>query len=140
MKGRTMSAFEVSKTHIDALLTAGLDWNRYGPVRWFVNIRQHPDWDRAFEPGEPWGQTAMNVYRDCKRELTRETAGRVGAMLVNQNKRSVNFRYDEDELEAPYEFEPLPGAPNPLVILKAIGGYEYQACETPDWEETEAHA
>lgn len=139
-----MSAFEVDKTHLDAMVTAGMVWgmpHRHdGPLRWMVAPETHPDYERAFQPGEPWGPLASKVYEDCRRELTRETAGRVGAMLAAENRRSVDFRYDEEEIEEPYVYRELEGPPCPVIVLKAISCYEYQSCETPDWPKSEAHA
>lgn len=140
-----MSAFEVDHAHIDALVTAGLEWTSHldGPLRWMVAPESHPDYERAFQAGQPWGPGCEQVMRDCQRQLTRETAEQTGAMLVAENRRSVNHRYDEDELEAIYTFAKLPtshGAPSPVVIVGALSCYEYQACETPDWRQSEAYA
>lgn len=132
-----MSCFEVGSTHIDALLTAGLNVGRYGPLRWYV---PSDDTEGDYEQGEPWGPEAIKHYQQRRRELTEETAGMVGAMLVAENRRSVDYRYDEAEEEEPYVFNALQGRPDPVVVLKAIACYEYQACETPDWEESEAYA
>lgn len=72
------------------------------------------------------------------RELTEATAGRVGAMLLAENRRSVDHRYDETELEEPYLFTKLRGIPDPVIVLKAISCYEYQSCEHPEWATSEA--
>lgn len=119
-----MSAFVVDTTHIHALLTAGLEMGRIqsSPLRWW-----HPRPDPRAGLADP-------------HELTYETAGRVGAMLLAENMRSVNFRYREDEIEEPYQFVKLHGTPNPLIVLKALDCYEYQACEHDDWADSEAHA
>lgn len=139
-----MSAYEVGKVHIDAMITAGMVWgmpHRHdGPIRWMVRVEDHPDYSRAFQPGEPWGPLASKVYEDSRRELTRETAGTVGALLMAENRRSVDFRYDESELEQPYVYKELQGTPDPVLILKAISCFEYQSCETPDWPKSEAFA
>jgi hypothetical protein len=108
-----MSAFMVDDTHIDALLTAGLLLDPRAPLRWWI-------------PGV--------------RELTAATADRVGAMLLAENRRSVNHRYREDEIESIYQFHQLAGRPDPVVVLSAIDCYEYQACEHPEWERSEAWA
>lgn len=132
-----MSAYIVGKTHIDAMLTAGLHspWSGYGPLRWFD--AEEPDGD-CFAEGEPWGPGSIRWTNEHRQELTRETAGRVGAMLWAENRRSVNHRYAEDEWEEPYEFHPLAGPPDPLVVLKAISCYEYQSCEHLGWLKSEA--
>lgn len=121
-----MSAFMVGKVHIDALVTAGLGKPGTGTVRlrWF-----YPALDRT---------KSYLEQQDRRRELTSETAGRVGAMLLAENMRSVNHRYDEDELEEPYLFSRLPGTADPVQVLKALDCYEYQACEHAEWPTSEA--
>ncbi|GAA2628136.1 hypothetical protein GCM10010411_76790 [Actinomadura fulvescens] len=78
----------VSTTHIHALLTAGLTFPGVH-LRWTL-------------PGTHPSEVAY---------LTTDTAGRVGAMLLAENRRLVNHRYDEDDWEAPYLFHRLPGPP-----------------------------
>jgi hypothetical protein len=58
-------------------------------------------------------------------------------MLLAQNRRSVDFRYAESDIEEPYTHA-LSTTRTPAAMLKAIDCYEYQSCETPDWEDTEA--
>lgn len=136
-----MSAFEVGATHIDALLTAGLDREpNDGPLRWMSSRYTEQDRNDANAKGQPWGIRATELYRERIRQLTVDTAGQVGAMLVAENRRSVDYRYNETEIEEPYLFRPLRGNVKPLVVLQAISCFEYQACETPDWEDSEAHA
>lgn len=107
-----MSAFMVSKRHIDYLITAGLDFaNGYGPLRW---------------------------GKDHRRELTRETASETGAILWAENRASVNYRYDENKAANPYEYSRYPGRIDPVQVLKAISCLEYQSCEHPEWEASEA--
>jgi hypothetical protein len=134
-----MSAFVVAKAHIDALITAGLHqpWMNYGPLRWFDSEDFEPG---CFQEGEPWGPETHRWLESHRRELTGATAGQVGAMLWAENRRSVNHRYAEDEWEAPYVFDRLPGSPAPVDTLKAIDGYEYQSCEHPEWRRSEAFA
>jgi hypothetical protein len=134
-----MSAYIVSKTHIDALLTAGLHqrWCTYGPLRWFDS--EEID-DGCFQVGEPWGPDSHRWLEAHRRELTDATAGFVGAMLWAENRRSVNHRYAEEEWEEPYVFERLRGIPNPVDVLKALDGYEYQSCEHREWRSSEAWA
>lgn len=139
-----MSAFMVDKVHIDALVTAGVAWGaphiHDGPIRWTWPELSEEDEHDAYERGEPWGPRAIELYRQRMHELTRDQAGRVGAMLWAENRRSIDHRYNEEELEDPYEFTALPGHPDPVVVLAAIGCYEYQSCEHPDWHRSEAYA
>jgi hypothetical protein len=118
-----MSAFTVPTEHVDALLTAGLAFcTEKRPLTWHY----------------PPPTTAEPSTADRQRTLTLATAGRVGAMLLAENVRSVNYRYDEDDWEPPYLFHPLPGTPDPLVVLKAIACLKYQSCEHPGWLASEA--
>jgi hypothetical protein len=121
-----MSAFMVSTVHIDALITAGLEDPAAGPLRWFF-----PALDRT---------KGYLEHEGSRRELTYESAGRVGAMLLAENVRSVNHRYSEDELEEPYLFTRLAGTADPVQVLKAVDCYEYQACEHDEWPTSEAAA
>lgn len=117
-----MSAFEVSTDHIDVLLTAGLylPWRCGGDVRWMA--------------ANPCAETLV------ERQLNEGNAGSVGAMLLAENRVSVNSRYCEDEWEQPYIYVPIPGKPLLVIVLKAIACYEYQSCEHPGWEASEARA
>jgi len=110
-----MSAFEVGTDHIDAMLTAGfvVAERNQGKFYWY--------------------------HEGTARHLTLETAGAVGAMLAAENRRSVNYRYSEDELEAPYLFNRLPGTPAPVIVFKILDCYEYQSCEHPEWTGSEAY-
>lgn len=140
-----MSAWVVDKVHIDFLVSAGLALpGRGSKLRWFA--RQATEDDRTHEEGSWWGPGLATFVREAGRELTYETAGQVGAMLWNENRRSVNFRYAEDEIEPPYEFRqvaPVTGdfstLANLVMVQKALDCYEYQTCESRDWRETEAH-
>lgn len=58
---------------------------------------------------------------------------RVGQALLDQNYLSVNARYNENT-ESP-EFNPVPIEYDEGTVIGCIECYEYQACETDDWEE-----
>src|SRR3990167_7708444 len=130
-----MSAYIVNKAHIDALMQAGLTYGRRPPIRWDL----------------PESGTQRRY-----RQLDHQTSDAVGAMLWAENVRSIRARYPDvgADLEgAPgpvdltagavhgYTF-PVMSAPRlmPVAILKALDGYEYQTCEHPEWETSEAHA
>jgi len=95
-----MSAFIVGTTHLDYLVSAGLMFSRqgHGPLRWMAPAEEAPA-EATHERGEPWGPGAIEEYNKRRRELTPETADRVGAMLAAENRRSVDHRYNETELE-----------------------------------------
>lgn len=149
-----MSAYVVGKDHIDALIAAGLNVKAHrheSPLRWFDPAVPVPD--DAREAGTWWGPGTVGWARAAERELTPETANRVGAMLWSENVRSVCFRYDEPEdaanLPGPidfgvgdvaaYRYERFPVLTEAQVLM-GIHGYSYQSCEHPGWERSEAKA
>lgn len=134
-----MSAFEVSNTHIDALVSAALQRDNYGTMTWHYDAK---DEIPNTQPGEmlPGHEDYLTALNRTRREVTEDNAGTWGAALLAENRRSVNHRYNEDEFEAVYEFTAIRGTLNPVAILKAISCYEYQSCEHPGWEASEAHA
>jgi hypothetical protein len=130
----------VTTEHIHLLMNAGLSYATGGSkLRWQVRELTSEEKGRAYSPGHPWGPEAHEMYGKVVRHLTRENAGYVGALLLAENRRSVDHRYAEEEWEQPYLFKMLPGVPNPIAVLKALDGYEYQACEHPEWETSEAY-
>jgi hypothetical protein len=138
MEAHEMSAFEVSDTHIDVMISAALEGNRHGPLSWY-----HDPGDDipATQPGEalPGHEDYLAQLKRTRREVTSENAETWGATLLAENRRSVNHRYSEDEFEAPYTFTRYTGRVNPVAIIKAIHCYTYQSCEHPGWEASEAH-
>lgn len=71
---------------------------------------------------------------------------RVAQLLINQNYRSVNYRYDTKKKPRKFEHvlrEPLLvsfSTPYSLYALyKSIACYEYQSCETPDYNKSDIH-
>ena len=60
-------------------------------------------------------------------------------ILLEQNYRSVNFRYEEDE-SAPNFVAMLVRQCSPVEIIKLCDCYNYQSCETEDWDQTQAYA
>lgn len=125
-----MSAYVVSLPHINALVEAaqrpGKD--HFGPVSWY------------------WG----NPSRSRKAEWNEGDS--IGKMLLAENIKSVAYRYREpetsNELPGPiplptvegYTFEHPRISLGQVAILKALDGYEYQSCEHPGWEKSEARA
>ncbi len=85
------------------------------------------------------------------RLLTPDTKDAIGQLLMDENVRSVGYRYERDT------FEELPGPVDkvgildyhhidldlpfdPIVLLKQLDCYAYQSCESPDWPDTDAYA
>lgn len=154
-----MSAYVVDRQDVDEMVAAGLRRaSQHAPaLAWFDP--SVADGERDFEPGAMLGgPTAAETVGRKRRELTQDTASRVGAMLWSENARSVAYRYDSDDLSdlpgpcdfdeftlAGYEFVPprsggVPCNVDPIRVLNLIKRYEYQACEHPGWQTSEARA
>jgi hypothetical protein len=124
-----MSAWIVSKAHIDLLITAGLRPLHGEAVRWVVQANPHKD-----------------------RKLEHDNADDVGSMLWRENFASVGDRYpDDDPDDLPgsgvaavetllYRWARIAGVLDPVVVLKAIHCYEYQSCEHDGWAGSQAKA
>jgi hypothetical protein len=129
-----MSAFICGPEHIGAMVAVALEgpsdgpnrhtWNHYGGLAWY-----HQD-----------------TRYELDRNPTPEDIATVGRMLFLENVRSVNYRYEDNyryQEEDAREYAPPPKPtlrPTRVEAFKIIACYEYQACETPDWEQSQAHA
>lgn len=133
-----MSAFIVSKTHVDLIVTAAV----LARVRFTVGDDIAPQ-DRAkldkagaLRP-TPW---PVNPYITATADYT--TADAVGAILWRENDRSVCARYKGDENSAQadgYRFK-MQTPPKAVEVLKAINCLEYQSCEHDGWKNSTAKA
>jgi hypothetical protein len=113
-----MSAYIVDHDHIDALLSYAIEHN----VRYVVRETE----------------TCVNI--------SKINATEIGRILLDENERSVRYRYpgnDEDELPgsigqnaASYRFRKWPEKLAAMTIVKACDGYDYQASETNDYEQS----
>jgi hypothetical protein len=114
-----MSAFIVPTEHLHVLIWAGLTRPPYfGGFSWYY--------------GNP---TRVG-------SLSPDTADEVGQMLCDANAASVTHRYRQTGLiRTEYRYRtPRHTAWSVAELLKALGCFEYQACEVPDWPASEAHA
>jgi hypothetical protein len=130
-----MSAWIVSKEHIDALVSAALvcAQENGSSFRWYDADDNH---------------SHELTYTDTVR------ANQVGRMLWAENLASINARYIDTidhpencpgpndfngiETVGDYVFKRTPRIP-PVAILKAISCYEYQSCEHEEWKTSQAH-
>jgi hypothetical protein len=134
-----MSAFMVSKVHLDFLLTAAMHLEAHPPFDWYLHAEPlEALLQGAHERGQPWGPGAIGYAGARRRTLTPETADFVGTMLWAENRASVNHRYDEAEEVQWYTFTPHKGPFDPVQVLKSVRCYDYQSCEHPEWEQSEA--
>jgi hypothetical protein len=130
-----MSAFTVSNEHIAVLLTAGLAVD-HKPLRW--EIPAPTDGGLPLDATTGNGVGAGWTPNTRTRSLTRASVDAVGQMLLDHNTASVNHRYNGDDL-AIYTYTPPRGWRTAVEVLKAINCYRYQASETNNWTDTEAH-
>ena len=108
-----MSAFVVGNQHITAMLSILEASFPVSPASYRYNGQAY-------------------YYRANKQEL--------GQKLIDQNYRSVNYRYDEDTPVPEFQLALGGHLWTPVEIIKACHCYNYQSCETSDWEDTEAYA
>jgi len=122
-----MSAYIVDKAHINALLrfADAPAYHSHSSFTWYHNEEWH--------------------------ELTHETEDAVGQMLLDENVKSVCYRYPDDSITSlpgrtdaeylmPFKAYPTVNRPTATDALSMIGCYEYQSCEHPEWPESEAKA
>jgi len=62
----------------------------------------------------------------------------IGQLLLNENVRSVNYRYGQKGRAAKFTYHPMPPAVKPIEALKLINGLDYQSCERNDWHKSVA--
>lgn len=145
-----MSAFVVDKAHIDVIVFAGLRAPAVslqgGKLHWYAR-----DPDRVYaEAGG--GDAGWEEMGKARRELNPETVNRVGQMMLDENLRSVFHRYPDtleggcvpgsidEEWREPYRYRyPMRWGFNAVEALAAINSLEYQSCEHPEWDDSEAH-
>ena len=120
-----MSAYIVSKDHINAMLDAAMAI-RYKPFSWYHNEERHI--------------------------LDDKTVNQVGQMLLDENVKSVSCRYEDSTITnmpgainaewlIPFEYQIRPfEIPTGLQAISITRCYIYQACEHPEWEVSNAKA
>jgi len=120
-----MSAFILGSDHIDFLVTAAISLGTGGGYGLY--------W-------QPWDNL------DSRTRVGLDNADDFGAMLLAENIASVQYLYNDPTPEASaYRYRPFPNpaygvlpTANIAQVLKAIRCYEYQSCEHPDWDQSQA--
>jgi hypothetical protein len=62
------------------------------------------------------------------------TGQALGQMLMDENDKSINYRYAGDANANTYVDELVGRLPTPVEGLKILACYSYQSCEHPAWE------
>jgi hypothetical protein len=117
-----MSAYIVSKGHIRFLVEAAGRLSR-DPVTWFHNGRHR--------------QLSRFIKSDTANALT---PNQLGALLWEENVRSVDERYREENGVGAYEHVRSSLPIDPIQVFASLRCYEYQSCEHEGWETSEAKA
>lgn len=158
-----MSAFVVSKKHVDLLVRVALTYGR-DFTWWQVDAAgEYAGWRQVDELAESHGPEEQE-----RRGLF--SPSQLGQILVSANVRSVGFRYSEpgrtayygpevaasmDDLDAdagelpgpcdayymgPYVYANPGYTLSPGEVFKAISCLDYQSCEYDEWRQSEAFA
>lgn len=112
-----MSAWVVEREHIDVMIRKALE-------------RQH-------------GAMLQWVGENGYRQIDHENASEIGLILAQENVASVCCRYEQDTAEQyedmlEYAYRDPGYVLTPAEVFKTVGCYEYQSCEHPGWETSEA--
>lgn len=67
----------------------------------------------------------------------RDNEQAIGQSLLEQNYASVNYRYGEEEEVPKFEYEDV--HIDEGIVYGCIRCFEYQACETPDYNTSQMH-
>ena len=123
-----MSSYMVSKSHVDALVHAAF----FGPR----GLRQ--------------SQWRKPRFKDCH-DWSADQMDDLGEMLVKENLSSIHACYPDTLSDPestpgpiaqywlrPYKHETPTRRMSVVEALKALDCYEYQSCEHPEWEKSEA--
>lgn len=155
-----MSAFVVSRAHIDAIVCTAINGPTDAEGQW-----RGPSWSRDVAeqeliPGSPeYGTTQiqwMKVSTAGMSELVTKSgeisADELGFILWAENVASVRYRYpndapgeepgtyvdDEPEWHSTYKYRRAGKRLTIAEAFSAITCLDYQSCEHPEWRESEA--
>jgi hypothetical protein len=140
-----MSAFMVSKDHIDALVMLSIHGPSESAARW-TGINWAKDDPRSTHwSDQVWHEPATAGLPELRKSDNQLTADEIGRMLWDANAESLTTRYSDasdmlpDDYFFGYEYDrPHRKAPTAAEGLKLIACFGYQACEFDGWEDSEA--
>ena len=145
-----MSAYVVSKSHIDLLVGAAMHYGGRDGFQWWT-VDENGDyagWRKLDEFAESYAGT-----RDTEGYMEYVTPSIAGQILASENVRSVSYRYPNDDVDAgelpgpcdayyigPYVYSDRRYVLTPAEVFKAIDCLDYQSCEHPGWTRSEAYS
>lgn len=129
-----MSAFIVSKTHIDLLVSAAEHYGKQG----YQGSRMQ--WWQVNGDGSYAGWRYLDANEDERDEYY--TLSQLGQILVNENVASVTDRYPDTDAYyvMPYVHTDHGYVLSPGEVFAAIDCLDYQSCEHDGWRKSEAFA
>ena len=140
-----MSAWVVENEHIASMVNAADHHARrqHGQFNWYAKEDGETVCYELSRMGEDKTEDAYTVsegYAEGYEYPKHVTVSfdTLGAMLLAENVRSVNARYNEDNIEPIYKHSDV--YTSPVVTIKSIHCYEYQSCEHEEWEASPAFA
>lgn len=144
-----MSAFLVDKRHVDVLVALALHGPRGGTVspdtvwhepRWAENDPR----DCASWQDVTWRRASHMSTTDLLSRADLCAADELGDLLWAENAASLRYRYSDSDDMFPteyahgYAYERPSYIPTAVEGLHAIACLEYQSCEHPEWQDSEA--
>lgn len=144
-----MSAYIISKRHLDALVAAAQHYTKDVGLRWTNGSHTKVYTNNAVET-QVWNGQAMS-WSMIAYNAHGEDA--LGGLLWSENQQSVAERYPDDHEGTwpgpcglttadilAYTYTPPQRMPSPVEALKLLACYEYQACEHREWKQSAAKA
>ena len=123
-----MSVIHLPNAHINLLVWAAREYGTRLGRRFITRTTETPAEDNHVETD------AYGTYR----ELTPGAENEYATLLTSAHTASSNPRYNQRARSAVLYTEPAFTHREPLAVLKAISSYEYQTCEMPNWDTSEA--
>lgn len=146
-----MSAWVPSKIHFDLLIRAALHARPHSPFRWWRvdEAGKYASWrelDQQAQGIEDEGPHPPEYMVQC-------SPSAAGQVLVSECIASVSHRYPDEDSDAgelpgpndayymaPYVYSDPSYTLTPGEVFQAVDCLDYQSCEHPGWETSEAYA
>lgn len=159
-----MSAFVVSKQHIDALVSVAIhgpsdsasQWREFSWARSCEEYEPNPQWAPGYTTDTRWVKLATAGLSELAKTENEVTADEFGFILWAENVASVRYRYPGEDIDTlpgtyaedgrhevshGYSYSPSRRTrPTTVEAFKLLNCLDYQSCEHPEWRESEAFA
>lgn len=135
-----MSAFLVNSDTLDLIASVAATWSQESHIGG-VNVYQYITDEKPLNPNitQEINETVNRAYVKVVSSMARD----IKFELLLENVRSLKARYSDDWWDG-QEIEPFRnicrGDVDYSDVLGALACYEYQACESNEWDKSFAHA